>query len=41
MNENALEEGLKDIHYMKGKAPIFEMPAYNIKSGNRQVKTGE
>ena len=38
MNENAFEEGLKDVHYVKGEALVFEMPAYNIKYGKSQVK---
>ena len=41
MNENNFEEGLKDIQYVKWKAPFFEMPAYNIKYGKSWVKTGE
>ena len=41
MNENAFEEGLKDIQYVKGKASVFEMTAYNIKSGKSQVKIGD
>ena len=41
MNENAFEEESKDIKYVKGKSPVFEIPAYNIKSGKIWVKTGE
>ena len=26
---------------MKGEAPVFEMPAYTIKAGKIQLKTGE
>ena len=40
-NENTFEQGLKYIQYMKGKATVFEMPAYNIKSGKSWVKMGE
>ena len=35
------EEGLKYVHYVKGEAPVFEMPAYTIKAGKIWVKTGE
>ena len=41
MNENAFEEGLKEIQYLKGKAPVFEMLAYNIKAGKSWLKIGE
>ena len=41
MNKNAFEEGLKDIQYVNGKDPVFEMTAYNIKAGKSPVKTGE
>ena len=41
MNENMFKERLKDIQYVKGKAPFFEMPAYNIKSGKSRLKPGE
>ena len=41
MNENEFEEGLKDVQYVKGEAPVFEMPAYTIKAGKIWVKTGE
>ena len=40
MNENAFEEVLKDIQYVKGKAPVFEIPSYNIQAGKSQVKKG-
>ena len=33
--------GIKDIQYVKWKAPLFDMPDYNIKSGKSRVKTGE
>ena len=38
MNENAFEEGLKHTQYVKGKATVFEIPTYNIKSGQSRVK---
>ena len=41
MNENAFEEGLKDIQYVKGEAPVLKIPAYNIKAGKSRLKTGE
>ena len=41
MNENVFKEGLKNIQYVKGKAPVFEIPSYNIKSRISRVKTGE
>ena len=41
MVENAFTEVLKYIHYLKMKAPVFEMPVYNIKAGKSWVKTGE
>ena len=41
INENEFEEGLKDVQYVKGEAPVFEIPAYTIKAGKRWVKTGE
>ena len=41
INENEFEEGLKDVQYVKGEAPVFEMSAYTIKSVKSWVKTGE
>ena len=41
MNENTFKKGLKDIQYVKGKAPVFEIPAYKIKSGKSRVKICE
>ena len=40
INGNAIKEGIKDIHYVKEKDPVFEMSAYNIKDGNNRLKTG-
>ena len=40
MNENSFKEGLKDIQYVKVKAPVFEIHAYNIKAGKGEVKIG-
>ena len=41
INKNEFEEGLKDVQYVKGEAPVFEMSAYTIKSVKSWVKTGE
>ena len=41
MNQNTLEQVLKDVHCVKGEATVFEMPAYIIKSWKSWVKTGE
>ena len=41
MKKKAFKKVLKDAHYVKRKAPVFEMAAYHIKSGKSWVKTGE
>ena len=41
MNEHALNEFLKDIEYMKGKTPVFDIPSYTIKAGKIRVRTGK
>ena len=41
MNKEALKYGTKDIQYVSGNNPVFQMPSYDIKSGRSHVSTGE
>ena len=41
MKKEDFKEGLKDMKYVKGKAPVFHIPPYYTKSGKSWVKIGE
>ena len=41
MNKKSFKNGLKDIKYVKGEAPFFQMTDYYIKAGNSWLKIGE
>ena len=41
MNEEYFEEGMKDIHYVNEKPPVFQMTYCEIKSGKSCVSTGD
>ena len=41
MYEEAFKEETKDIQYVNVNLPVFQMPYYDIKSGNFCVRTGK
>ena len=41
MGEEDFKDGTKDINYVSGKPPLFQMPPYEIKDGESHVMTGE
>ena len=41
MNKEAFKESMKEIEYVSGKDPEFNMPSYSIKYGKIRMRTGD